>query len=157
MVLIPQPSVTHAFNENPGYIPLNFAQTAGGLTVTAPANGNLAPPGNYMLFALSSNGVPSVASWVRITPAGQSATVAVQVAATSTASDLGSPRPGLDAAALFATTTTSSVSQVEATTVTATPVTSGEGAGRARYARQIVCTLNVAQNGSAGSSTRGPP
>ena len=40
-----------------------------------PANGNLAPPGMYMLFAINANGVPSVASWVQISAAsGFSAT-----------------------------------------------------------------------------------
>ena len=45
VALIPQPAVTHANNSNSGYIPLTFSQTAGGLTVTGPANGNIAPPG----------------------------------------------------------------------------------------------------------------
>jgi Concanavalin A-like lectin/glucanases superfamily/Domain of unknown function (DUF1929)/Bacterial Ig domain/Glyoxal oxidase N-terminus len=66
VALIPQPTVTHAYNMNAGYVPLTFSQTPGGLTVTAPANGNLAPPGKYMLFILDSNGVPSVASWVSV-------------------------------------------------------------------------------------------
>ena len=34
------------------------------LTVTAPPNGNIAPPGYYMLFLLNSSGVPSLASWI---------------------------------------------------------------------------------------------
>ena len=46
-------------------MPLTFTQTAGGLTVNAPANANLAPPGEYMLFLVNSNGVPSVAPFVR--------------------------------------------------------------------------------------------
>jgi galactose oxidase len=36
----------------------------GGLTVQAPANANLAPPGHYLLFIV--DGVPSVAKIVRI-------------------------------------------------------------------------------------------
>ena len=31
-----------------------------------PANGAAAPPGNYMLFIVNTNGVPSVASWVHL-------------------------------------------------------------------------------------------
>ena len=31
----------------------------------APANANIAPPGYYMLFVVNTNGVPSVASFVR--------------------------------------------------------------------------------------------
>ena len=36
------------------------------LNVTAPPNGNVAPPGYYMLFVLNSTGVPSVAAFVRL-------------------------------------------------------------------------------------------
>jgi len=45
---------------------LSFAQTSGGLTVTAPINSNLAPPGYYMLFLVNSAGVPSVAPFVQV-------------------------------------------------------------------------------------------
>jgi hypothetical protein len=49
------------------YVPLDIQSRAGGsLTVTAPANANLAPPGWYMLFIKNSNAVPSVAKWVQI-------------------------------------------------------------------------------------------
>ena len=76
VALIPQPTPTHAFNSNSGYVPLTFSQTAGGLTVTAPANGNIAPPGMYMLFVINANGVPSVASWVHVSAAGQASLTA---------------------------------------------------------------------------------
>src|SRR2546422_3850020 len=35
------------------------------LSVTAPLNANLAPPGYYMLFILDANGVPSIAPFVQ--------------------------------------------------------------------------------------------
>jgi Galactose oxidase-like, Early set domain/Bacterial Ig domain len=54
-------SATHTFNMSQKFIPLAFTAGAGGLTVTAPANSLLAPPGNYMLFILS-NGIPSKAA-----------------------------------------------------------------------------------------------
>jgi hypothetical protein len=54
-------STTHTFDESARYMHLNFTQAAGGLNVTMPANGNLAPPGYYMLFILNGSGVPSVA------------------------------------------------------------------------------------------------
>jgi hypothetical protein len=41
------------------------ARTAANLTLTAPPDGFVAPPGYYMLFLLS-NGVPSVAKFVRV-------------------------------------------------------------------------------------------
>jgi hypothetical protein len=47
---------------------LSFTAASGVLTVTAPPNGNIAPPGYYMLFALNSAGVPSVATFVRVEP-----------------------------------------------------------------------------------------
>jgi hypothetical protein len=61
ITLIRLSSVTHTFNESQRMNYLNFTQTAGGLTVTAPANGNQCPPGYYMLFIVNSSGVPSVA------------------------------------------------------------------------------------------------
>jgi hypothetical protein len=59
-------SVTHAFNENQRFVPITFQATSGGLTVQAPANANLAPPGYYMLFIVDTNGVPSVATMVKL-------------------------------------------------------------------------------------------
>jgi hypothetical protein len=59
-------TVTHSFNTGQRYLSLNFQQVAGGLTVTAPANGNLAPPGYYMLFILNANGVPSIAPLIQV-------------------------------------------------------------------------------------------
>ncbi|MGH7499082.1 MAG: galactose oxidase-like domain-containing protein [Gemmatimonadales bacterium] len=59
-------SVTHAFDENQRFLSLSFTKSSGSLTVTAPASGNVAPPGHYMLFILNEDGVPSVAKVVRI-------------------------------------------------------------------------------------------
>ena len=59
-------SVTHSFKSGQRARWLDFQQIAGGLSVTAPFNGNLAPPGYYMLFILNTNGVPSVAAFVQI-------------------------------------------------------------------------------------------
>ena len=64
--LIRTPSVTHAFDQNQRFQWLNFTAGSGSLTVQAPADGNVAPPGYYLLFVDNGNGVPSVASFVRI-------------------------------------------------------------------------------------------
>jgi uncharacterized membrane protein len=48
---------------------LSFTAGTGSLTVTAPPNSNIAPPGYYMLFLLNSSGVPSVANFVQVTAA----------------------------------------------------------------------------------------
>jgi galactose oxidase len=60
------PSVTHSFDQNQRINFLNFQRGAGQLTVTAPANGNVCPPGHYMLFLLNQNKVPSIARIVQI-------------------------------------------------------------------------------------------
>jgi hypothetical protein len=59
-------SVTHAFDMGQRANTLQFARTATGVDVTAPANPNLAPPGFYMLFLLNRNGVPSNGAILRI-------------------------------------------------------------------------------------------
>jgi len=60
-------SVTHAFNQDQRFNNLSFTVASStGLQVTAPANPNLAPPGYYMLFAINSTGVPSVARIVHL-------------------------------------------------------------------------------------------
>jgi len=61
-------SVTHAFNQNQRINRLSFTRTTGGLNIVAPTSANLAPIGHYMLFLVNSNGVPSVAEIVHLTP-----------------------------------------------------------------------------------------
>ncbi len=63
--LIRTGSVTHSFDQNARALSLPFTQTAGGLNVQMPADGNTAPPGYYMLSIVNSAGVPSVAKMVR--------------------------------------------------------------------------------------------
>ncbi|MBW0000984.1 MAG: DUF1929 domain-containing protein, partial [Verrucomicrobia bacterium] len=60
-VLIRTGAVTHFFDQNTRYVPVTFQPAAGGLTITAPADAKLAPPGEYMLFIVNATGVPSVA------------------------------------------------------------------------------------------------
>jgi hypothetical protein len=59
-------SVTHAFDQNQRGNVLSFTPTAGAISVTAPANANLAPPGHYLLFILNRNGVPSTGKIVKV-------------------------------------------------------------------------------------------
>ena len=65
-VLIRTSAVTHFFDQNTRYVPVIFQQATGGLTITAPASANFAPPGYYMLFLVNSAGVPSVAPFVQL-------------------------------------------------------------------------------------------
>ncbi len=59
-------STTHSFDMNTRLNTLRFTQEGDGLRVTAPASGNVAPPGHYMLFLLVADGVPSVARIVSL-------------------------------------------------------------------------------------------
>ena len=59
-------SVTHAFDMNQRYQALGFTSDATGLTVTAPADRRVTPPGHYMLFILNGSGVPSIAKIVQV-------------------------------------------------------------------------------------------
>lgn len=59
-------SVTHAFDMNQRFNQLNFATASGGLNVTAPSGRTVAPPGHYMLFILSRQGVPSLARIIQL-------------------------------------------------------------------------------------------
>ncbi|MGZ5847546.1 MAG: galactose oxidase-like domain-containing protein [Ramlibacter sp.] len=66
VTLIRLGSVTHAFNENQRLNVLPFTAGTGSLDITAPASGNNAPPGHYMLFIVDGNGVPSVGQIVQL-------------------------------------------------------------------------------------------
>src|SRR5262249_18734314 len=52
-------SVTPSFDQNQRINCLTFQARANQLSVTAPANGNVCPPGHYMLFLLNRQKVPS--------------------------------------------------------------------------------------------------
>ena len=64
--LVRPSAVTHNFDQNQRYVPLALSQAAGSVELTAPVDGNMAPPGYYMLFLLDDTGVPSVARFVRL-------------------------------------------------------------------------------------------
>ena len=67
VVLLAPISVTHHTDAGQRYIKLPIAsRTATSVTATAPAHGNIAPPGFYMLFIVNAAGVPSEARFVRI-------------------------------------------------------------------------------------------
>jgi hypothetical protein len=66
VVLVRPGAVTHAFDMEQRLVGLTFNAAYGDLVVKAPANGNLAPPGYYMLFIVNDYGVPSVAKFVHL-------------------------------------------------------------------------------------------
>jgi Domain of unknown function (DUF1929)/Glyoxal oxidase N-terminus/Kelch motif len=60
-------ATTHGVNMDQRNVGVRIAtRGATTLTLTAPPNGNVAPPGYYMLFLLTTNGVPSVSAIVRL-------------------------------------------------------------------------------------------
>jgi hypothetical protein len=66
VVLVRNGAVTHSFNADQRLVGMSFTAGVGVLTVTAPPNYNIAPPGYYMLFLVNTSGVPSVASFIRV-------------------------------------------------------------------------------------------
>jgi len=82
-VLIRPGAPTHAFDMEQRLVELSITSGAGVVTATAPPNGNIAPPGYYMLFLLNSAGVPSVATFVRVTtgPVNQAPTASIDAPA----------------------------------------------------------------------------
>jgi hypothetical protein len=60
-------AVTHSDDGNQRLVDVPFTTNPdGSLQLSVTDNPNLAPPGWYMLFATDTNGVPSVASWVKV-------------------------------------------------------------------------------------------
>jgi hypothetical protein len=59
-------SVTHAFDANTMAVTLEFSAGQGNISVTAPANPNVAPPGHYLMFVLNRNGVPSEGRIIKV-------------------------------------------------------------------------------------------
>ncbi|WP_174805484.1 galactose oxidase early set domain-containing protein [Kitasatospora sp. MMS16-BH015] len=65
--LIRPAAVTHSSDPNQRFVDLPITvNTDGSTTLHVTSNPNIAPPGYYMLFAVDSNGVPSVAQWVHV-------------------------------------------------------------------------------------------
>ncbi len=69
VVLVRPGAQTHSIDMDQRLVGLSYTTDAGVLNVTAPPNGNIAPPGYYMLFLLNSAGVPSLARFVQLATA----------------------------------------------------------------------------------------
>ena len=67
VALLRPSAMTHHTDAGQRYIKLPITgRTADRVHVTAPGNGNIAPPGYYMLFILDAGGVPSVAHFIHL-------------------------------------------------------------------------------------------
>ncbi|MGH2773933.1 MAG: galactose oxidase early set domain-containing protein, partial [Actinomycetota bacterium] len=64
--LIKPGSVTHSTSFDQRFLDLDYTRSGETLRVDGPASAAHAPPGDYMIFIVSSTGVPSVASWVHV-------------------------------------------------------------------------------------------
>lgn len=66
-VLMRLSSITHAVNNDQRRVPLTIASSSGqSYTMTIPSDPGVVLPGYYMLFALNSQGVPSVSTTIQI-------------------------------------------------------------------------------------------
>jgi uncharacterized repeat protein (TIGR02543 family) len=68
VVLVRPGAPTHAFDMEQRVVSLAFQPGSGQVTAIAPPDGNVAPPGYYMLFLVNSAGVPSIATFVQLSP-----------------------------------------------------------------------------------------
>lgn len=69
VTLVRLSSVTHAFNMNQRFLelrPLLATSSSNSVSVAAPSDPNVCPPGHYMLFVIDNNGTPSHASIIAI-------------------------------------------------------------------------------------------
>jgi FtsP/CotA-like multicopper oxidase with cupredoxin domain len=67
VVLMSAGAVTHAFNQNQRYVGCTITGSGGGAVhATAPPDGNVAPPGHYLLFLVDHDRVPSTGLWLRL-------------------------------------------------------------------------------------------
>lgn len=64
--LVRYSSTTHSLNTDQRWVELPVTQEGDHLRLSAPTTGGVAPPGYYMLFLLSRDGVPSVSKPVRV-------------------------------------------------------------------------------------------
>jgi FtsP/CotA-like multicopper oxidase with cupredoxin domain len=69
VVLMRPGAVTHGFNHAQRYIGCAITgASATAVHATMPPNGNLAPPGYYLLFIVDQDRIPSEGRWIRLTP-----------------------------------------------------------------------------------------
>lgn len=67
-VLIRPGAVTHGFNMSQRLIECEIVGTTPTqVRLEAPPDGNVAPPGHYLLFILTASRAPSLGRWIRVT------------------------------------------------------------------------------------------
>ena len=144
-VLVRNGTVTHAFGMDQRMVGMNFTVGSGSLTVTAPPNGNIAPPGYYMLFILNNSGVPSVAQMVQLLPMVSSVLPNNGPATGGTAVTITGTNFAAGATVTFGAAAATNVVVVNSTKITATTPAGTAGA----------VTVTVTVNGQSGSLVNG--
>jgi plastocyanin len=67
VVLLRPGAVTHGWSQSQRYVECAIVGgTATAVSAQAPPNGNVAPPGYYLLFILTGGRIPSVGRWIRL-------------------------------------------------------------------------------------------
>jgi hypothetical protein len=158
-VLLRPGSSTHAFDFDQRLVGMSFTAGSGSLTVTAPSNSKIAPPGYYMLFLINNKGVPSVASFVLLSSTGSNPAPTVTTIAPNTGSLSGGTAVTITGTGFLAGATVSlggtaatGVTVVSSTSITAT--TPAHAAGAAN----VVVTNTDNQSGTLSTGfTYGNP
>ncbi len=135
VLLIRPGAPTHAFDTEQRVVGMSFTKGSGTLTVTAPPNANIAPPGYYMLFLVNSSGVPSVAKFTKLgSTTGNPAPTLNSISPTSGSANGGTPvtitGTGFASGATVSLggTAATGVTVVSSTTITATTAAHAAGA-----------------------------
>ena len=148
-----RPSLTGT-TRTPGYVPLTFSQTSGGLNVTAPPNGCVAPPG-HVHAVRGQRQRCAVRGHMGARLRGEPADL------DSAAETTGGGQPGRSRSALSrarlpppAPTAPPPVSPPSVFGSLRPGATSGESATVSSYAKKIVCTLNRSREASLRGERR---
>jgi len=68
VVLLRPGAVTHGWSQAQRPVECSVVgSTATAVQVQAPPDGNVAPPGHYLLFVLTGARIPSIGRWIRLT------------------------------------------------------------------------------------------
>ena len=102
--LIKLGTFTHGFNSDMRFIWLQIqSKGSNSVTVSAPVNAKIAPPGYYMIHVLNSAGVPSIAKVIKIPgtaspPPGDTTPPSVDVTSPADAATISGPSSGVTVA-----------------------------------------------------------
>ena len=116
---------THQGDMAQHFVPLSFTASSGSLTVQTPASSALAPYGNYMLFIVNKNGVPSVSAPLNLSaePASPAAPTGVSATATQGSATVTwtAPSPGTSPITGYTITPYIGATAQTPTTITGSP------------------------------------